>query len=126
VVSPAVRAWLSALEARYLADLRFPEVTRGLRALSATYVERRGRPARGSGTSPLTKTLHGAGKRAAFALFYGPLHFQIVGEIVRQLGAADEEVRPIVDLGCGTGVAGGAWALAFPRPPRVVGVDVHP
>src|ERR1044071_4531933 len=33
--------WLGALERRHLANLRLPEVTRALRALSSTYVERR-------------------------------------------------------------------------------------
>jgi hypothetical protein len=69
--------------------------------------------------------LRGAGKRAAFALFYGPLHFHVIGEIVSRLGAIDCQVRPIVDLGCGTGVAGAAWSLALARPPRLVGVDCH-
>ncbi len=123
----AVQGWLAALEARHVADLRFADVTRALRALSSTYVERRGRPA-GAGRpgTPVSHALAGAGKRAAFALFYGPLHFFLIREIVRALGAANGEVRPIVDLGCGTGVAGAAWALEFARPPRVVGVDRHP
>jgi trans-aconitate methyltransferase len=32
----------------------------------------------------------------------------------------------IVDLGCGTGASGAAWATAFATPPRVVGIDRHP
>lgn len=118
-MSDAVSAWLKGLEERHLANLRFPEVSRALRALSSTYVERRARLARGG-------ALQGAGKRAAFALFYGPLHFALVSAVVRGLDAADREIRPIVDLGCGTGVAGAAWSLAFPRPPRLVGVERHP
>ncbi len=118
-MSDVLRSWLQQLEARHLADLRFAEVTRALRALSSSYVERRGRLAEGA-------ALQGAGKRAAFALFYGPLHFFLVREVVRALGAAADDVRPIVDLGCGTGVAGAAWALEFARPPRLVGVDRHP
>lgn len=110
--------WLESLEARHLADLRFADVSRALRALSSTYVERRGHLSRGG-------ALQGAGKRAAFALFYGPLHFTMVAAVVRAIGAADGEVRPIVDLGCGTGVAGAAWSLAYARPPRLVGVDRH-
>ena len=46
--------WLEAMESRYLADLRVPEVTRALRSLSSAYVQRRVRG-----------TLEGAGKRAA-------------------------------------------------------------
>jgi hypothetical protein len=111
--------WLSALEARHLADFRVPEVTRALRALSSAYVERRHKVAAGA-------TLDSAGKRAAFALFYGPLHFITVWHIVGALGAARGSLSSLVDLGCGTGVAGAAWALAFESPPSVKGVDRHP
>jgi hypothetical protein len=69
---------------------------------------------------------HGAGKRAAFALFYGPLHFLTVSHIIEAL--APPEVRGIVDLGCGTGAAGSAWALSYPddHRPALVGLDRHP
>ena len=40
--------WIEALEARHLADLRVPEVTRALRALSSAYVERRHKVAHGA------------------------------------------------------------------------------
>ncbi len=120
--------WLNALEARHLSDLSFAEVSRSLRALSATYVERRDRLGEGA-------ALSGAGKRAAFALFYGPLHFLLVREIVRAIpGAANEdtlkteasEARTLVDLGCGTGAAGAAWADTCDARPRIVAVDRHP
>jgi hypothetical protein len=111
-------AWLESLDARHLADLRVPEVTRALRALSTDYVQRRHR-VRGA-------ALEGRGKRAAFALFYGPLHFLAVGHIVRALGAHQASITELLDLGCGTGAAGAAWAVALPRPPRLVGVDRHP
>jgi SAM-dependent methyltransferase len=107
--------WLQALEARHLARLSFGEVRRGLVALSSLYVERRGRL--GSG-----RALEGAGKRAAFALFYGPIHFLLVREIVRALGASARPPRVIFDLGCGTGAAGAAWALESGGC-RVEGVD---
>jgi hypothetical protein len=67
--------------------------------------------------------LEGRGKRAAFALFYGPLHFLVVREIVRALGAASPPPRRILDLGCGTGVAGAAWALEAGGHASVFGVD---
>src|SRR5947207_5313982 len=117
--------WLQALEARHFSDLTFQEVSRSLRALSATYVERRDRIREGA-------ALSGAGKRAAFALFYGPLHYLLVREIVNAIAAGDpERVAPrtqsgaapsfprgaalsgpltLIDLGCGTGAAGAAWA----------------
>ncbi|HMC56134.1 MAG TPA: hypothetical protein VKH19_13220, partial [Gemmatimonadaceae bacterium] len=63
--------WIAALEARHLAALTFSQVSRALRALSSTYVERRQKLAGGA-------ALSGAGKRAAFALFYGPLHHMLV------------------------------------------------
>ena len=111
--------WVRALEARHLAELTFPEVSRGLRALSSTYVERRRRLARGA-------ALAGAGKRAAFALFYGPLHYVLVRHIVRALPDATDPSPAIVDLGCGTGAAGAAWAASCVKTPQVVGVDRHP
>jgi SAM-dependent methyltransferase len=92
-------------------------VSRALRALSSAYVERRVKLAAGA-------ALSGAGKRAAFALFYGPLHFLLVQHIVGNLPRASEAVPTVVDLGCGTGVAGAAWALAARS--RVVGIDHHP
>jgi hypothetical protein len=117
--------WLDALEARHLGDLRIAEVTRALRALSATYVERR----RSGSASALQQKTCGAldtsGKRAAFALFYGPLHFLTVHEIVRQLGAHTPPPLAIADVGCGTGAAGAAWATASGGVP-VIGVDRHP
>lgn len=96
--------WFQALETRHLANLRFAEVRRALQALSAVYVERRDRLAGGA-------ALDGAGKRAAFALFYGPLHFLLIRALVRALSAAEPPLAEILDLGCGTGAAGAAWAL---------------
>ena len=40
--------WIAALEARHFAELTFPEVSRALRALSSTYVERRQKLAEGA------------------------------------------------------------------------------
>lgn len=101
-----------------MADLTFPQLSSGLRALSSTYVERRQRLGEGA-------ALNGAGKRAAFALFYGPLHFLTVRAIVQAL-PGPHETPTVVDLGCGTGAAGAAWASAFDHAPRIVGIDRHP
>lgn len=114
-----IAAWLAALEARHLADLTFPEVSRALRALSSCYVERRSRLGRGA-------ALDGAGKRAAFALFYGPLHFLLVRHIVAELGATLGRGVTIMDLGCGTGVGGAAWAIESGGAPALAGIDRHP
>ena len=87
-----------------------------MRALSSCYIERREKLAAGT-------ALEGAGKRAAFALFYGPLHLLTIAEILRAVDAAARPPGTIHDLGCGTGVGGAAWALACGRRPTVTGVD---
>jgi hypothetical protein len=112
-----VERWLQALVERHLAQLTPTEVARALRALSSCYVERRAKLATGA-------ALDSAGKRAAFALFYGPLHYLIVREIVRAVGPAIAAVREITDLGCGTGAAGAAGGVEWAA--RVRGIDRHP
>ena len=111
-------AWFAALEKRHLETLEFREVRKALQALSSLYVQRRGKLGEG-------KALDSAGKRAAFALFYGPLHFLLVRSIVREVGAAVMPPRVILDLGCGTGAAGAAWALECVPPPAIEGIDVN-
>lgn len=111
--------WIRTLEGRHLADLKFSEVTRAVRAVSSVYVERRGRIAGGA-------ALSGAGKRAAFALFYGPIHHLLLREIVAALPGAVTNRSTLVDLGCGTGAAGAAWASVSEDTPTVIGIDRHP
>lgn len=112
--------WVAALEKRHLANLRVPELTRALRALSSAYVERRRTVRRGG-------PLDSAGKRAAFALFYAPLHFMTATYVIHAL---HEAVTPppssVLDVGCGTGAAGAAWAVASGGVPPVMGIDRHP
>jgi SAM-dependent methyltransferase len=110
--------WMVALEERHLSDLRFQEVTRALRALSARYVSRRG--------GDVQRSLDTRGKRAAFALYYAPLHFLATDLVVRALGAQTPAPRSIIDIGCGTGAAGAAWALAAGGSPQITGIDRHP
>jgi hypothetical protein len=121
-MDPLTSAWIEALEHRHLANLTVSEVSRALRALSSCYVERREKLASGG---PLSS----AGKRAAFALFYGPQHFVIVQKIVTALGASlgEPEKVPltVIDLGCGTGAAGAAFALTA-GVPAIQGFDRHP
>jgi hypothetical protein len=113
-----VDEWLTALDRRFLASLTAPEVARALRALSSCYVERRSKLGDG-------EALGSAGKRAAFALFYAPLHFLTTQAIVRGLPIPTAEIVQIVDLGCGTGTAGAALAIECPAV-RLTGVDRHP
>ena len=111
--------WLDALEQRHLPALNFQEVRWAVQALSSIYVERRDRIEQGS-------VFDGAGKRAAFATYFAPLHFMLVREIVRALDAGKPAVPEILDLGCGTGIAGAAWALemgAAPHPVRIAGIE---
>ena len=88
VPADAFPAYLAALEARHRAELTFAEIRRALQALSSLYVERRVR-------MPGGDALAGAGKRAAFALYYGPLHFLLVREIVRAFGRSLAPVRHV-------------------------------
>ena len=112
--------WLTELETRHLADLRVQEVTRALRALSSAYVERRHTVARGG-------PLDSAGKRAAFALFYAPLHFLTTTHVVTSIESATHPPpATVLDVGCGTGAAGAAWAIAAGASPVVNGIDRHP
>jgi hypothetical protein len=101
--------------------LTFPEVRKGVRALSALYVEKR---AEGSLAH---RALDGAGKRAAFATCYAPLHFLTLHHALRALGLdwleESEPPKRIVDLGSGTGAAGAAVATSLAKPLPVVAVD---
>lgn len=108
--------WYQALEARHRRERSFAEIRRSIQVLSALYVQERKKLAEG-------RALSGAGKRAAFALYFAPLHFLLLRHVVRALGAASPEPAQILDLGCGTGVAGAAWALEARRVPRVTGID---
>ena len=115
---PLFDRWMTTLEARHLAELTFPEVSRALRALSSAYVERRARLSQGA-------ALSGAGKRAAFALFYGPLHYLILRHIASALGAGGGRASTIVDLGCGTGSAGAGFAIGSGAASSIAGIDRH-
>ena len=117
-------AWLAALEARFRLELSFAELRRSVQSLSSLYVERRDEW-RSGGPAPRGS----AGRRAAFASYYAPLHFLTVRHICRELGSAAAASK-IVDLGCGTGASGAAWALETASrggtPATVVGYDRHP
>ena len=113
--SSTIDAWVDALQARHRANLTTPEFLKAVRALSARYVERRAE-------LPDRSPIDSAGKRSAFAAFYAPLHFCVVREIL-QTPAAPRDVRSVVDLGCGTGVAAAACALESAPPSDILGVD---
>ena len=111
-------SWIADLEARHLRDMTTAEVARALRALSSTYVERR---ARLSGRGAFDS----AGKRAAYALYYAPRRFLMTAHVVSHLAPPAGPIR-VVDLGCGTGAAGAAWACEAGAGSTVTGLDTHP
>ena len=115
---PQFDRWLEELQQRHLADHEISDITPALRALSSSYVQRRGRLADRGG-------FDSAGKRAAYALYYNPLHFLTVSLIVDALGEAARRFSTLLDLGCGAGAAGAAWG-SHANATTVVGVDSHP
>jgi len=78
IADPRLTTWLVALESRHMANLTRQEFTRAVRALSARYVERRNQ-------LPDRSPLDSAGKRAAFALFYAPVHLLTTREAIAHL-----------------------------------------
>ena len=108
--------WFDALYARHTEQLQFAEIRRALQALSTLYVHQREKVA-------AHQALEGRGKRAAFALFYAPIHYLTVRHVAEALGLAGRSARRIIDVGCGTG-AGGA-AVATHREDHLVGLDLN-
>lgn len=107
--------WMEAAAGRE--PLAFPEIRRGVRALSARYVEGRSRDGIAAGA------LGGAGLRAAFASFYAPLHFLTAFAAASALPPAFRAgARRVIDLGAGTAPVGAALSLASGGAP-VLAVD---
>jgi len=116
--APAFDRWLAEAVSRHTRELAFREVRKGVQALSSLYVERR------EGTDLAARAIEGRAKRAAIATYYAALHFLTVSHAMSQIGVERlGAVSEVHDLGCGTGAAGAAVALALPGPPRVAGVD---
>jgi len=116
MIGPMIDAWVQAAIDRHTRSLTRPEFLKAVRALSARYVERRAEITRRSPTDS-------AGKQAAFAGFFAPLHFLTARHVATALDLVSTPVDTIVDLGCGTGVTSAAWALAQEQRPRLRGVD---
>ncbi|MGI9433167.1 MAG: hypothetical protein ACR2PQ_13180 [Myxococcota bacterium] len=113
--------WLRDACDRCMPPLSFPEVRKGVRALSSLYVEKRAEK------SLAQRSLDGAGKRAAFATCYAPLHFLTLHHGLREIDAdwlgGEEKTKRVVDLGGGTGAAGAALATALTKPVPILAVD---
>lgn len=111
-------AWVEACFRRWLGELKWSEIARALGALSNDYVRRRARVEAGD-------ILAGRGKRAAFALYYAPRHYVLVRALLGELEPEARRRPQIVDLGCGLGVAGAAWAAHGGGPVTLFGVDLN-
>lgn len=111
--------WLDAVVERHTRAFTRAEFLKAVRALSARYVERRSELSSRS-------ALDSAGKRAAFAGFFAPLHYLTVRRVVAAIEGATAPLSDVLDLGCGTGVAAAAWIheVAIPSLPATIGVDL--
>ena len=114
---PRLTAWVDAVVARHIAAFSRPEFLKAVRALSSRYVQQRA-------ALPARSPLDSAGKRAAFAGFYAPLHLLTAFAALRQLAPGRPVPATVHDLGCGTGVAGAAWALASGTSPKLTCIDL--
>ena len=111
--------WIDALLDRHMRGFTTSEFLKAVRALSVRYVERRAE-------LPHRSPIDSAGKRAAFAGFFAPLHHLTARSVATAVGAGDRPLEHIVDLGCGTGAAGSAWGTTLPTRPVLTGVDQTP
>lgn len=109
--------WLETTAQRFSPPLEFREIRRGAQALSSLYVERRG------DGDLAGRAYRGAGKRAASASYFAPLHFLTACYARAAVGPAWPAPARIWDLGCGTGALGAALARSFETTPDVVAID---
>jgi SAM-dependent methyltransferase len=108
--------WLEAAAGRE--PLTFPEIRRGVRALSARYVEGRSRDGVAVGA------LAGVGLRAAFTTYYAPLHFLTAHAVAATLPSSwRASCARVLDLGAGTGAVGAALSLATDGAAPVLALD---
>ncbi len=97
-MSSVVNDLIPLLESRYKANLTFQEIRKGAQALSQTYVQGRDR---------MRQHDWGAGKRAAFCLYYAALHGLVIEHLISELELG--KPQRIIDIGCGTGLPGLVW-----------------
>ena len=110
--------WFEALVERHQQNLTFQEIRKALQALSSVYVQKRDKLKKGA-------ALDSAGKRAAFAVFYGPLHYLFMQAVLEELDPDPAGLNHIIDLGCGTGVGAASWSVLGGRKASVEGVDLN-
>jgi hypothetical protein len=100
-----------------VAPLSLRDVRKGVQSVSAVYVEGRARGALAA------RAAGGPARRAALATYFAPLHFLSALHAAREQAATLAGVDEILDLGCGTGAAGAAAAVALGGGARVLGLD---
>ncbi len=111
-------AWIEAARERVAPGLSFPEIRKAVQAVSSLYVERRASVGLGA------KTTESAGKRAAFATYYAPLHLLIARRAASMLpDAVRKSIRRVHDLGCGTGASGVGFVQGCGGALEVHGLD---
>ena len=110
-----VDGWLANAVERQ-APLVFRDLRKGVQALSARYVEKRGT------AGALEGALDSPARRGAFATYYAGLHL-LQSYLCAERQEGWEDVRRIVDLGAGSGAAGFGAALALPTTPPVEAFD---
>jgi len=112
---PKFEQFVETVSKRYLKELQFAEIRRAVQALSQWYVQKR------ANLTP-DKVFEGRGKRAAFSAYYAPLHYILVREIIENLQTPI--FKHLIELGCGTGLAGCAWLRRTPKA-VVTAYDIH-
>ena len=111
-----VDGWLSQAVARQ-APLEFRDLRKGVQALSARYVEKRG------AAEALSGALDSPARRGAFATYYAALHLLQGYLCALHVDDSWRGVQRLVDLGAGTGAAGFGAALAMPEAPAIEAWD---
>ena len=112
--------WFQDKQAAILRQMTFKELRKGVQAVSSLYVERRNK------LSKTSRICDGIAKRAAFGFYYGTLHFLVVRKIVEALPMLKKPARSVLDLGCGTGMAGVAFCAGMTTEKiyrQVIGID---
>ena len=114
-------AWFEETYTRHTKNLTFKELRKANQSLSDIYVHKRDK------SLPAGKALESEGKRAAFATVFSAFHWLMMDHLISELQLDACRLHRIMELGCGTGVCGAAWALRATSlgTPELVGMDIN-
>ena len=115
-------AWFQETYDRYTKNLTFKELRKANQSLSDIYVHKRDK------SLPAGKALETEGKRAAFATVFSAFHWLMMDHLIDELELDRCKLHRIIELGCGTGVCGAAWALratSLAGPAEMTGIDIN-